>query len=104
MSRHEIKGSPISIAYGNDQVVGVFLSVYDSRLEFSPTASNEVNAVTEVIGMKDGSGSYFNLHTGPFGFGQKVSYDTMRVYLSRFGVSDKQINSLFNFQKAHFNV
>jgi hypothetical protein len=91
MTRYEIKDddSPISVAYGSDEMAttGTFLAVTDTRLEWDENASDEVNAVTEKIGIKDGGGSYFDLHTGNIGFGLKVSSAVMRVFLTRYGVS-----------------
>jgi hypothetical protein len=94
--RYEIEGSPISVAYGEDHVSGIFFSVFDSRLEYSETASKEVNDVAESIGVKDGGGSYFDLHTGDVGFGRKVSKETMRVYFTRYGVPADHIKSLLS--------
>lgn len=92
--RFVIEGDPISVAFGSDTVAGVFLSVFDRRLEYDPSSTPEVNAVTEKIGVRDGGGSYFDLHTGDFGFGIKVDDVTMATYLKRFGVTDEQISSL----------
>ena len=92
--RREIPGDPISIAYGYDELTGVFLAVVDRRLKFDCESSDEVNTVTESIGVRDGGGSYFDLHTGQVGFGQKVDDDTMATFLRRFGVSDDEINEL----------
>lgn len=99
MPRYEIKGDPISIAYGYDDCLvntcGVFLSVFDSRLEWEENASAQVKSVAESLpyGM-DGGGCYFSLTTSPFGIGLKVNKDTMRVYLKRFGVPEDQIKSI----------
>jgi len=87
--RVEIPGDPISVGRPR-----VFLSVFDSRLKYNPNYSDEVNRVTESIGVCDGGGSYFNLHTGSNGFGIKVDDKTMAVYLKRFGVPADQINEL----------
>ena len=94
MVRFEIEGDPIKIAYGADPISGVFLSVYDKRLKYDSNASDAVNAVTESIGVKDGGGSYFDLHTGSTGFRIKVDDKTMVTFLKRFGVSNKQIKKL----------
>ena len=91
--RVEIPGDPISVAYGYG-ITGVFLSVFDKRLEYDPISSREVNAVAESIGVGDGGGSYFDLHTGSHGFGIKVDHDTMATYLKRFGVSEEKISEL----------
>jgi hypothetical protein len=72
MVRYEIDNYPIKICYGHDQVTGFFLSVYDARLKWNADASKEVNDVTEKVGVRDGGGSYFDLHTGHGGFGFKV--------------------------------
>ena len=76
-------------------MTGIFLSVSDSRLEDDENASPEVNDVTLKVGVGDGGGSYFDLHTGTHGFGQKVSEETILVYLKRFGITDEQINKMF---------
>lgn len=99
MPRYEIKGSPISVAYGKDHATGIFLSVYDNRLEYDENASQEVNDVTKKIGFGDGGGSYFDLHTGRSGPGIKVSEETMLVYLKRFGVTDEQVQAMLNANK-----
>lgn len=99
MTRYTIEGSPISVAYGEDKVTGVFLSVFDSRLEYQDNVSAEVNEVAESIGVKDGGGGYFDLHTGKNGFGKKVSKETMRVYFSRYGVKKQHIDKLLGTKK-----
>ena len=72
MVRFEINNDPIRIAYGHDELTGFFLSVCDDRLKWNVDAGKEVNEVSEKVGIKDGGGSYFDLHTGPSGFGFKV--------------------------------
>ena len=94
MPRYTIDGSPIHVAYGLDNSAGIFLSVFDDRLAYDETASYAVNKVTESIGVKDGGGSYFDLHTGPIGFGEKVSIATIVVFLKRYGIPEKHIESL----------
>jgi hypothetical protein len=59
-----------------------------------PLTSDPVNHVTESIGVGDGGGSYFDLHTGAHGFGIKVDGATMATYLRRFGVPDTAIAQL----------
>jgi hypothetical protein len=98
MTRFEIEDTHTTTAYGTDPVTGVFLSVYDKRLAYDPNASKEVNAISEQIGVQDGSGNYFDLHTGKQGFGLRVSNATMRVFLARYGVPQDKIN--FVFQEA----
>jgi hypothetical protein len=86
-------GGPIHIAYGFNSPV--FLSVSDRRLKYETSATKGVNAVTEAIGVKDGGGSYFDLHTSKVGgFGVQVDDETMATYLRRYGVSEKQIRAL----------
>ena len=52
MPRFEIEGYPIQVAYGYDfPTPGVFLSVVDKRLKYDASASDEVNAITEQIGV-----------------------------------------------------
>jgi hypothetical protein len=94
MPRYEIKGSQISVAYGTDAMTGVFLSVYDSRLKYNETASEEVNSIASRIGAGDGGGCYFDLHTGMGGFGHKVSLNTINTFMVRYGVEQSQANSL----------
>ena len=68
MVRYIIKQGPITVAYGTDEVSGVFLSVSDSRLEYDSEASDKVNDVTSEVGtVNDGGGSYFDIHTGKTG-------------------------------------
>ena len=101
--RFEIRGDPISVAYGVDNSSGVFLAVTDKRLEYDPNSSAKVNAVTEQVGIGDGGGSFFNLHTGKIGFGIKVDDETMAVYLKRYGVSDERIRDLpLNLSKINW--
>lgn len=99
MPRFTIDGSPIHIAYGVDEelICGIFLSVYDTRLEFDENGTDEVNDVAKSIGVCDDGGSYFDLHTGLTGFGKKVTRETMRTYLLRYGVPSKRIDDLFNW-------
>lgn len=70
--RQVIDQGPIEIAYGKDRATGIFLSVYDKRLEYFPGATAEVNKVCKEHGIKTGEGAYFDLHTGHGGFGSKV--------------------------------
>ena len=96
VNEHNSK-SPIWIAYGSDQITGVFLSVSDKRLEFSEKHSetDQVNTVAMSIGAQDGGGSYFDMHTGSTGYGHQVTEATMRVYLARYDVGKSQIDALF---------
>lgn len=94
MPRYEIPGDPIRVVYGLDDLTGVFLSVYDKRLEYDPSESRRVNAVTEAFGVQDGGGSYFDLHTGRAGVGIRVDDETMATYLRRYGVPEDKIVAL----------
>ena len=89
-----IAGTPIRVAYGYSESPGVFLSVCDERLEYDENATDEVNVVTANIWVKDGGGSYFDLHTGLSGYGLKVDDKTMATFLERYGVTDEQIRLL----------
>ena len=65
MVRYEFDDGPIKIAYGSDDITsGLFLSVYDQRLEWQQDATDEVNGVSEGIGDGDGGGCYLSLCTG----------------------------------------
>lgn len=99
MPRFTIDGSPIHIVYGVNEefICGIFLSVYDTRLEWDENATDQVNDVAKSVGICDGAGSYFNLHTGLNGFGKKVTRETIRTYLLRYGVTNKRIDDLFNW-------
>jgi hypothetical protein len=96
MTRYTIDGSPISVAYGDDKLSGVFLSVYDDRLKYDESAIDEVNDLVEE---KHNSGSYFDLHTGVIGFGYKVSKPAMEIFFRRYGVPEEHINLLLHKSK-----
>jgi hypothetical protein len=80
MVRYEINtGAPIRIAYGHDDIRGFFLSVSDDRIKEQEDATEEVNRVTQKVGVAegvvgDGEGIYFELHTGIMGIGFKVTF------------------------------
>lgn len=86
----------ITVAYGFDEVTGIFLAVTDKRLHYDPIASSSVNAVTEQTGtVKDGGGSYVDLHTSSRdGFGLEVDDQTMATYLKRYGASPEEVATL----------
>jgi len=94
MVRYEIKGQNITVAYGLDHVHGAFLSVFDKRLRYDDTASDKVNSIGLNIGPKDGGGGYFDFDTDDYGFGMKVSKETMAVYLKRYGVTSARVDKL----------
>jgi hypothetical protein len=91
MTRHELVDGHISVTYGCDHVTGFFLSIEDRRLRYESSADKAVNDVTESIGIKDGSGSYFDLHTGPAGFGIKVTNTVYAEFLRRYGVPTEHV-------------
>lgn len=104
MVRYTIEGSPINVAYGYDDVTGVFLSVYDRRLKYDANASAEVNNVFQncgVLGLESGDGAYLDLHTGETGFGIKVSWPVMSEYFKRFGVPKYHIKELLKENLQH---
>lgn len=98
MTRYIIEGSPISVAYGVDHFNGIFLSVYDDRLKYDESASDEVNSIL-LRNHSVGGGSYFELHTGEMGFGHRVSKSAMEAFFRRFGVPEKHINQLLHNNK-----
>jgi hypothetical protein len=87
---------PIHLAYGfSFPLPGVFLSVSDRRLKYETSATKGGNAVSEAIGLQDGGGSYFDIHTGKVGgFGIQVDDETMASYLLRYMLSEEQIRAL----------
>lgn len=91
--RHEIDSDTLGIAYGSDHVTGYFLAVTDKRLEWSKNSSDEVNAVKEKIA-PDGGGCYFNIHTGPLGYGFKVDIKTMASFWDTYGIPDGHVQKL----------
>ncbi|KAF8658385.1 hypothetical protein AX16_001994 [Volvariella volvacea WC 439] len=90
MVRHEIKQGPIKVGYGHDELTGYFLSVFDNRLEWEEENSAAVNAIAEKVD-PEGSGIYFDLHTGQIGFGHKVDIDTLVHFWKAYGVPDGHI-------------
>ena len=92
--RYGLGEYPNKLDYGLDHATGYFLSVYDSRLKDMHDESKEVNEIAYKVGVKDGGGSYFDLHTGEGGFGFGVSRDTMAVYWGRYGVPVSAINTM----------
>jgi len=97
MVRFEIEEGLIHIVYGINDGTGFFLSVSDIRLRRLQEDTEEVKKVFENSSdsLKEGDGSYFDLHTGDNGLGHKVDFDTMKAFLKRFGVSDEKIEELF---------
>ena len=65
----------------------VFLVITNKWLKHNSDSSNAVNAIMETVRVSNGDGSYFNLHTGRYGFGTKANGDTMAIYLKRYGVT-----------------
>jgi len=94
--RFEIQQSEhIKVVYGQDVVSGVFLAVTDARLEYQVEATREVNhRIAESVGLGDGGGSYFDLHTGAHGVGAQVDPKTMATYLRRYGLPDEDVRLL----------
>ena len=63
-------------------------------------ASTEVNEVALSIGVGDGAGSYFDLHSGQKGLGKKVSKETIQVYLLRYGIDKKRVDELLRWSSG----
>ena len=49
MPRYTIGGFPIHIAYGSNEVCGIFPSTFDDRLSYDESASNDVKDVTILL-------------------------------------------------------
>lgn len=89
-----MKADFITVVYGRDEVAGVFLDVFDKRLESKSTDSKKVNVVIGLIGIGDGRGCYFSAHTAISRFGFRVSDQTMLSFLRRFNVPTQHIAQL----------
>lgn len=95
MIKYKIEGGGENhVTYGFDNLSGVYLSVKDRRLEWTRGQSNAVKKIVHSVGVGDGSGSYFDIHTGRKGYGTRVGMDTMADFLKRYGVSDERITEL----------
>jgi hypothetical protein len=105
MLRFEIKGSPISVAYGVDfPLNNVFLSVTDERIAYDPDASDEVNETASSFCTVSDAGNYLDLHVGDFEFGKKVSKQTMRVYMLCYGIPADEIDKCFQMHARGFEI
>ncbi|KAK0189840.1 hypothetical protein F5146DRAFT_1052855 [Armillaria mellea] len=87
MTRYTIEEGSIEIAYGTDHVTGYFLAVVDKRLKWQQSASKAVNSIAQKV-EAGGNGSYFDLHTGPGGFGSRVSKEVIAEFMQRYGVPE----------------
>jgi len=100
-TRIEIEQGPITVFCGVDRLTGAFLQVIDKRLVVLRNDADYTEKVDDVA-MKAtelGAGSYFDLHTGKDGFGQKVGDATMKIFMKRFGVPDETILELLGATK-----
>lgn len=99
MVRFEIKQDNINIAYGYDEFTGLFLSIFDKRLEWSENNTNEVNDICNRI-FSDGGGCYLSLYTSEIGIGYKVSVKTIISFMEKYNINlenflkDKKINKM----------
>ncbi len=100
MTRFEHRTGHINVVYGLDHTTGYFLAIEDGRLTFQEDASDEVNAIVHKIGIKDGGGSYFDLHTGDMGFGMKVSKATIIEFYKRYNVDQAFIDSIIDLNTS----
>ncbi|KAJ7072953.1 hypothetical protein C8F01DRAFT_1076778 [Mycena amicta] len=96
MTRYTIEQGKITISYGSDDILGVFFTVQDARIESERDASDEVNeiaagAATGIYG--DGSGTYLALTTG-MGIGKKVARATMVEFMKRYGVPANHLEAV----------
>ncbi|KAE9404189.1 hypothetical protein BT96DRAFT_917126 [Gymnopus androsaceus JB14] len=91
MGRVVINQGSLNIAYGSDHATGYFLSVSDTRLQHRSGAPAEVNEIAGLVEEKQGYGGYFDLHTGPVGFGFKATLETLVYYWGVYGVPKNDI-------------
>lgn len=92
-----IDDSPIHIAYG---MIKFRVFSYLFMIIVLCTAPDDVNAVVTSVGTHNGCGSYFDLHTGSFGFGTKVSPAVIAVYFERYCVPMNRSNELMRMAGA----
>lgn len=69
----------------------VTFSPLDTRLHYQSGAPAEVNKIAQRVEEKQGYGGYFDLHTGPGGFGFKASLETLVYYWGVYGVPKNDI-------------
>ncbi|GLI65037.1 hypothetical protein VaNZ11_008450 [Volvox africanus] len=84
------------IHYGFDDVRHppcYFFYIQDDRLEWKEDASEDTNGVCSTF-CEDGGGHYFDIHVGPFGFGQQVSREVMAEFWRRFGIPKKHVDAV----------
>ncbi|KAJ6476342.1 hypothetical protein C8R45DRAFT_1102599 [Mycena sanguinolenta] len=101
MTRYEIQLGDITVAYGSDDVLGVFLSVEDARLMWKENASQEINQIASDAATgsyRDGGGVYLALTTG-MGIGKKVSKAAMVEFMKRYGVPAKHLDAVVRGQE-----
>ncbi|KAJ7108009.1 hypothetical protein C8R43DRAFT_963034 [Mycena crocata] len=96
MTRYTIKQGDITIAYGSDDILGVFFDVTDSRLNWKEHASEEINEVASSAATGssgDGGGSYLALTTG-MGIGKRVTRATIVEFMKRYGVPANHLDAV----------
>ncbi|KAF9291096.1 hypothetical protein BGZ68_005192 [Mortierella alpina] len=84
MVRYTRDEGHIHIAWGHDEFLGYFFSLYDKRLRSKGDASSEVKMICSHVS-EDDTGAYLNLTTG-LGIGKKVSRSTMFTFMVRYGI------------------
>jgi hypothetical protein len=96
MVRYEIKQNNITIAYGFDKITGLFLSIYDKRLEWEEDNTDEINAICEKIS-EDGGGCYLSMYTSGIGFGHKVNKETIIQFMKKYNVNQEHLLELSKY-------
>ncbi|KAI7861615.1 hypothetical protein K492DRAFT_139302 [Lichtheimia hyalospora FSU 10163] len=96
MVRYELQQNNITVAYGHDELTGLFLSVYDKRLIWDEKNTDEANKICDKIS-EDGGGSYLKLHTGEVGFGYKVDKETIIIFMKKYDVKKEHLLELSKY-------
>jgi hypothetical protein len=92
MGRTELVQGHIKIAYGLDHMSGYFLAVVDERLSYKTDIPKNVLSVIEKVNPDQG-GAFFDLHTGPIGFGHRVDLKTLLYFWKAYDVPAKDIET-----------
>lgn len=96
MVRYEIENDNILIAYGHDKVTGLFLNIYDKRLEWNENNKEEINEMCETIS-NGGTGCYLSMNTSGRGFGYKVSKEIIIEFMKKYNAKEEHLFSLSNY-------
>ena len=100
MIDYVINDQPIAETYIFDKPSNnLILAIHDSRLEYNPDSSIEVNRVACRRRVHGVVGCYFAVHVKPVDFGQTVSKAAMCVFLRRFGIDERRVTGFMNEYK-----